>query len=230
MWTIIPKGTAMKRIIALLLIVALVAVAGCANMSRQDKGVLIGAGGGAAIGGVIGSQSGNTAVGAIIGAAIGGVAGGIIGDYMDDQAEEIQRDLEGARVERIGEGIKITFDSGILFDVNKADLKPAAQQNLAELAQILNKYSDTEILIEGHTDATGSAEYNMTLSRNRADAVARYLERQQVMPTRFTLMAYGEEQPIADNTTVDGRTANRRVELAIFANDKLKKEAERKAG
>ena len=154
----------------------------------------------------------------------------IVAALTDQQAAEIERDLEGATVERVGEGIKITFDSGILFAVDKSDLQPAAQQNLAELAVILNKYADTEILIEGHTDASGSADYNMTLSRNRADSVARYLEVQHVMPTRFTLMAYGEEQPIADNTTVDGRAANRRVELAIFANDKLKKEAERKAG
>ena len=136
----------------------------------------------------------------------------------------------GSTCQRIGEGIKITFDSGILFDVDRSELQPAARTNLTKLAGILNKYDDTEILIEGHTDATGSAEHNMALSRNRADSVARYLEGQQVIPTRFTLMAYGEEQPIADNTTTAGRAANRRVELAIMANDKLKKEAERKAG
>ena len=220
----------LRKPFAIVVLVGLVVLAGCASMSNQDKGVLIGAGSGAAIGGVIGNQSGNTAIGAIIGAAVGGVAGGLIGDYMDDQAEEIQRDLEGATVERIGEGIKITFDSGILFDVDKSDLQPAAKGNLANLAEVLNKYSDTEILIEGHTDATGSAEHNLNLSRNRADAVAKYLERNQVVPTRFTLMAYGEEQPVADNTTASGRAANRRVEIAIMANDKLKKEAQRKAG
>jgi outer membrane protein OmpA-like peptidoglycan-associated protein len=244
------------------LLALLLGLAGCASMNNKEKGIAIGAGSGAAIGGVIGSQSGNTAVGAIIGAAIGGVAGGLIGDYMDDQAEEIQRDLEGARVERIGEGIKITFDSGILFDVDRSELQPAATTNLANLAEILNKYEDTEILfdvdrsalqpeaevnlarlagilnkyedteilIEGHTDATGSAEHNLTLSHNRANSVARYLESHQVVPTRFTIMGYGESQPIADNGTSAGRAANRRVELAIMANDKLKKEAERRAG
>jgi outer membrane protein OmpA-like peptidoglycan-associated protein len=219
----------MKYLAPILLVVLLIALVGC-GMSNQDKGVLIGAGTGAAIGGVIGENSGNTAVGAIIGAAIGGVAGGIIGDYMDDQAEEIERDLEGATVERIGEGIKITFDSGILFNVNESGLQPAAKTNLANLAEILQKYEDTAVLIEGHTDATGTSDYNMTLSRNRASSVAAYLEAAQVMPTRFTIMGYGEEQPIADNTTVAGRAANRRVELAIMANDKLKKEAERRAG
>ncbi len=220
----------MKTIARILLFAVLITVVGCAGMSNQDKGVLIGAGSGAAIGGAIGSSSGNTAVGAIIGAAVGGLAGGLIGDYMDDQAAEIQRDLEGATVERIGEGIKITFDSGILFDVNESTMSSAARENLTRLAGILNKYDDTEILIEGHTDATGSAEYNMTLSRNRANAVAVFLESAQVIPTRFTIMGYGEEQPVADNTTPDGRAANRRVELAIMANDKLKQEAQRKAG
>jgi outer membrane protein OmpA-like peptidoglycan-associated protein len=215
----------MKFIASILILAMLLTVAGC-GMSNQTKGAIIGAGSGAAIGGAIGSQSGNTAMGAIIGAAVGGVAGGLIGDYMDDQAEEIQRDLEGATVERIGEGIKITFDSGILFDVNKATLHPEAQTNLASLAEILNKYEDTEILIEGHTDASGSAEYNLGLSRDRAGSVANYLESSQVLPTRFTIMGYGEEQPIADNTTTAGKAANRRVELAIMANDKLKKEAE----
>jgi len=219
----------MKHFSRILLVMALVALVGC-GMSAQDKGVLLGAGGGAAIGGVIGSNSGNTAVGAIIGAAIGGVAGGLIGDYMDDQAEEIQADLEGATVERIGEGIKITFDSGILFEVNESSLQEAAQANLTNLATILQKYEDTEILIEGHTDASGSSDYNMELSRNRANSVAAYLEGAQVLPTRFTIMGYGEEQPVADNTTVDGRSANRRVDLAIMANDKLKEEALRKAG
>jgi len=220
----------MKVIARLLIVTLLLAFAGCAGMSNQEKGVLIGAGSGAAVGGAIGSQSGNTALGAIIGAAIGGLAGGLIGDYMDDQAEEIQRDLEGATVERIGEGIKITFDSGILFDVAESSLHAEAETNLTKLAEILNKYDDTEILIEGHTDATGSDDYNMTLSRNRASAVAVHLEGARVLPTRFTIMGYGEAQPVADNTSASGRASNRRVELAIMANDKLKKEAERKAG
>ncbi|HEX9641713.1 MAG TPA: glycine zipper domain-containing protein, partial [Candidatus Krumholzibacteria bacterium] len=125
-------------------------VAGCAT--KTQGGAIIGAGAGGAIGAIIGERSGNTAMGALIGAAIGGAAGAYIGHYMDKQAEEIQRDLEGATVERVGEGIKITFDSGILFDINKAALQPAAQANLDRLAVILQKYADTNILIEGHTD------------------------------------------------------------------------------
>lgn len=179
--------------------------------------------------GVIGNQAGNTTVGAIIGAAVGGAAGAWIGDYMDDQAAEIERDLEGATVERIGEGIKITFDSGILFAVDRSELQPAARQNLDELAVILNKYADTDVLIEGHTDSSGSEDYNPGLSRNRAQAVANYLGSRQVLAPRFTIMGYGEAQPVADNATAGGRAANRRVELAIMANDKLKKAAENKS-
>ena len=204
------------------------AIAGCAT--RTKTGAVIGAGTGGAIGAIIGKQSGNTAVGAIIGAAVGGAAGAYIGRYMDRQAEEIQRDLAGAKVERVGEGIKITFDSGILFDSTKSELLPPGRSNLTQLATILNKYPDTDVLIEGHTDSQGTDEYNMTLSRSRSQSVANYLSGQQVDATRFTTMGYGESQPIADNELAEGRALNRRVELAIMANDKLKGEAEKMAG
>jgi outer membrane protein OmpA-like peptidoglycan-associated protein len=200
---------------------------GC-GMSNTKKGAGIGAAAGGVIGGVIGHQSGNTAVGAIIGAAVGGAAGAYIGNYMDKQAAEIQRDLEGAKVERVGEGIKITFDSGLLFDVDKSALKPASKTNLNDLATILNKYADTNILIEGHADADGTEEHNLDLSQRRSQSVANYLATQQVMETRLTTMGYGESQPIADNSTAEGKAQNRRVEVAIYANDKLKKEAEKK--
>ncbi|MGD9546255.1 MAG: OmpA family protein [Candidatus Krumholzibacteriia bacterium] len=221
----------MKKWISLLLLVALIAgAAGCANMNRQQKGTVIGAGTGAAIGGIIGKNSGDTAMGALLGAMVGGAAGAYIGGYMDDQAEEIERDLEGASVERVGEGIKITFDSGILFEVAKSDLQAGARTNLGNLSAILQKYSDTDILIEGHTDADGAEDYNLELSRNRANSVANYLSGLGVDATRFTIMGYGETQPIADNATVEGKRQNRRVELAIMANNKLKKIAEQKAG
>jgi outer membrane protein OmpA-like peptidoglycan-associated protein len=221
----------MKKILAIILIAALVlGTFGCASMSRKEKGAAIGGASGAAVGAAIGSKSGNTLLGAILGAAVGGVAGAYIGNYMDKQAAEIEQDLQGAQVERVGEGIKVTFDSGILFDVNKATLRPEAQANLRDLARILNKYPDTNVLIEGHTDATGSEEYNLELSRARAQAVANFLAGMQVDPTRFTIMGYGESQPIASNESVEGRQANRRVELAIMANDKLKKVAESRAG
>jgi outer membrane protein OmpA-like peptidoglycan-associated protein len=212
---------------ALAIVVAATSIS--CGMSNTQKGAIGGAAAGGAIGGVIGHQSGNTAVGAIIGAAVGGAAGAYIGNYMDKQAAEIQRDLEGAKVERIGEGIKITFDTGLLFDVDKAALKPASKTNLTNLAVILNKYPDTNILIEGHADSDGTEEHNLQLSESRAKSVANYLAGQQVMETRFTTMGYGESQPIADNGTDAGKAQNRRVEVAIYANDKLKKEAGKKA-
>jgi outer membrane protein OmpA-like peptidoglycan-associated protein len=203
-------------------------VVGCS--SKKGTGTLIGAGTGGAIGAVIGKQAGNTAVGAILGAAVGGAAGAYIGNYMDNQAAEIDRDLEGATVERVGEGIKITFDSGILFDVGKATLRPAAEANLSQLGEILQKYPDTNILVEGHTDATGSDELNLSLSRQRAQSVSNYLANLGVDATRFTEMGYGESQPLAANDTDYGRQQNRRVELAIMANEKLKDAAERREG
>ena len=223
------RRSVMRTIITIILLTVMIAgVHQSCGMSKTAEGAAIGAMAGAAVGGIIGKQTGNTAAGAIIGGAVGGAAGAYIGNYMDKQAEEIQADLEGAKVERIGEGIKITFDSGILFDVNKATLRPEAKANLDKLAVILNKYADTNILIEGHTDATGADEYNLELSRNRASSVSNYLAGLAVDSTRFTTMGYGESQPIATNDTDGGRQQNRRVEIAIMANDKLKKAAEEK--
>jgi len=219
----------MKRTVGVMLVVLmLLGTIGCA--SNQAKGTVIGAAAGGVVGGLIGKKAGNTAVGAIIGAVVGGAAGNYIGNYMDKQAEEMKQDIAGAKIERVGEGIKITFDSGLLFDVNKASLKAASIENLKNLAKILNKYEDTEIVLEGHTDATGSEEYNLQLSRSRANSVANYLKNLNVRETRFTVMGYGESQPIASNETIEGRQMNRRVEVAIFANDKLKKMAEKEAG
>jgi outer membrane protein OmpA-like peptidoglycan-associated protein len=217
----------MRKLTALALVLVLLVPLGCAT--RTQTGAVIGAGSGAVVGGAIGHAAGNTAVGAIVGAAVGGAAGAYIGNYMDKQAEEIERDLEGAEVERVGEGIKITFDSGIMFDVARADLRAEAQSNLNQLSTILQKYSDTNILIEGHTDSQGSEDYNLELSQRRAQSVANHLSAQQVAATRFTMMGYGEAQPIASNESLEGRQQNRRVEIAIMANDKLKKAAEEKA-
>jgi outer membrane protein OmpA-like peptidoglycan-associated protein len=219
----------MKKLTAILLVISIsFALYGCSSWSRAEKGAVAGAAAGGAVGAAIGHQYGNTALGAILGAAIGGAAGAYIGNYMDKQAAEIERDIEGATVERVGEGIKITFDSGILFAFNKSELQSEAQENLSKLAGILKKYEDTDILIEGHTDSTGPEEYNFELSERRAESVARHLSMEQVSIARFTLMGYGEAQPVADNATDKGRQENRRVEVAIMANDKLKKVAEEK--
>jgi outer membrane protein OmpA-like peptidoglycan-associated protein len=215
-----------KKIIALWLILSLVLMGmGCVELTRMQKGAAIGAGAGSVAGGLIGHANDNTAVGVLLGAAIGGAAGAYIGNYMDKQAAEIERDIAGARVERVGEGIKITFNSGIMFDVNKAVLKDECRGELSELATILKKYDDTNVLLEGHTDSTGREEYNLDLSKRRSQSVANYLATQNVNPTRFTIMGYGESQPIVSNENADGRAQNRRVEVAIYANEKLKKVA-----
>jgi outer membrane protein OmpA-like peptidoglycan-associated protein len=198
----------------------------CASMNKTAKGGIIGAAGGAVVGGVIGKIAGNTLLGAIAGAALGGAAGAFIGRHMDKQAEEMRRDLQGAKIERVGEAIKITFDSGLLFDVNKYDLRDASRENLTKLAAILNKYPDTNILVEGHTDSTGTREINQPLSDNRAKSVATFLATFNVQSARFTVHGYGPDQPIGDNGTLEGRQQNRRVDLAIMANDKLKKIAQ----
>lgn len=215
-----------KLFSALCFFVAGTLLVGC-NATRTQKGGAIGAGGGAVIGGVIGNRSGNTAVGAIIGAAVGGATGALIGRRMDKQAEELSNDLKGAKVERIGEGIKITFDSGLMFDLNKSNLSAATETNLVQLASTLKKYNDTNILIEGHTDASGTDKYNQELSEKRAASVKSFLLAQSIDSQRMTAIGYGEDQPIASNKTENGSQQNRRVEVAIFANEKMKKAAEK---
>lgn len=198
---------------------------GCANWSNTGKGAAIGGGTGGAIGGLIGSRSGNTAAGAIIGAAVGGAGGAAIGKYMDKQAKELEA-IEAAEVERVGEGIKLTFESGILYGFDSYDLTPASQESVMELARILNEYSDTNVMVEGHTDNKGSADYNKGLSERRATSVANYLKMQGVDGERITTRGLGLENPIESNDTETGRTKNRRVEIAIWANDELKEKAE----
>jgi len=217
----------MRRTLVGILAISLVMFSfGCAGMNHTARGAIIGAAAGGAVGTAIGAIAGNTLLGAIAGAAVGGAAGAFIGRHMDKQAAEMRRDLQGARVDRVGEGIKITFDSGLMFDINKSDLRAASRENLTKLAAILNKYPDTNILVEGHTDSTGTREINMPLSENRAKSVAAFLETLKVGPARFAVHGYGPDQPIGDNGTVDGRQQNRRVDLAIMANDKLKKIAQ----
>ncbi|NMM49609.1 OmpA family protein [Marinigracilibium pacificum] len=215
----------LRKISSYLIVTSLLIFSGC-KANKTQKGAVIGAGGGAVIGGVIGKQSDNTAIGAIIGATVGGAAGALIGRQMDKQAEELRKDLEGAEVERVGEGIKITFDSGLMFPLDSYQLTSETKDNLNELSETLNKYDDTNILIEGHTDATGSDEYNEELSEKRANSVANYLVANNVDLSRLKTMGYGEDQPIASNDTKTGRQQNRRVEVAIYANEKMKKAAE----
>lgn len=222
--------------IMVMLFVASTLLYGCdatRNASNKQKGAVIGSAGGAVIGGVIGNNTGdgNTALGAIIGGVVGGAAGAIIGNRMDEQAKEIEQEIPGAEVERVGEGINVTFDesSGVYFDSEKFTINAASQATLNKLAAIFKEYPDTNILVEGHTDSSGSDTYNLTLSKNRAQAVTSYLVNNGVSKGRFETKWYGETQPKYDNNTADGRAKNRRVELAIVANEKMQKEAEEAA-
>ncbi len=204
--------------------------------SNRDKGVVIGAAGGAVIGGVIGNNVGNknnTALGAILGAAVGGVAGGVIGNKMDKQAEKIKTELPGAKVERVGEGIDVTFDednpdgtkAGVYFETNKYNISNNSKLALDKLQKIFAEYADTYILIEGHTDNVGTNEYNSGLSQRRADAVGNYLRTAGVSASRLIIRWYGETQPKVSNDSDANRALNRRVQFVITANEKMKAEA-----
>jgi outer membrane protein OmpA-like peptidoglycan-associated protein len=194
--------------------------------SNAVKGGAIGAAAGGVLGGVIAGKD-NTAVGAIIGATVGGTAGALIGRRMDKQAEELRNDLKGAKVERVGEGIKITFDSGLMFATNQSALNFDTKENLKNLSTTLQKYEDTNVLIEGHTDNTGTDEYNLELSKKRASSVQDYLVSLGLNYQRLEIAGYGESQPITENDSAAGRQANRRVEVAIYANDKMQRMAKR---
>jgi len=200
--------------LVLLLVWALTA---CASLSRKEKGAAIGAAAGGVVGGVIGNQTGSTARGAIIGAVVGGAAGAIIGHQMDQQAKELQQNIPGATVTRVGEGIAVTFASGLLYDFDSDVVRADAGQNLRALAASLEKYPNTDLLIVGHTDAVGTSEYNQALSERRATAAANYLEAQGVAAGRLRAVGRGETEPIAGNDTEAGRQLNRRVEIAIYS-------------
>ncbi len=201
------------------LMIAGTTLTGCANLSKTEKGAAVGAGAGAAVGGAIGKATGSTAKGAIIGAVVGGTAGAVIGQQMDKQARELDRELEGAQVERVGEGIQITFDSAILFGFDSSELAPDARSNLRDLAASLEKYPNTEVLIVGHTDDKGTDSYNQSLSERRARSAAQFLTTQGVARSRITTMGKGEMEPVASNASESGRAENRRVEIAIYASD-----------
>lgn len=195
------------------------------NTSNRTKGAIIGATAGAATGAVVGKK--NRAVAIILGAAIGGVAGGLIGEYMDKQAAKLDEELENAKVERVGEGILITFDSGILFDFDSYAIKSSTRSNLEELAPTLIKYDDTNVLVLGHTDSTGETAYNESLSQKRASSVTNFLVSKGVGSGRLDPDGYGESDPVASNETDEGRELNRRVEVVVVANKELQRAAKR---
>ncbi|MBT8261476.1 MAG: OmpA family protein [Bacteroidia bacterium] len=205
------------------------------NANNKQKGAVIGAAGGAILGAIIGNnvgKGGNSEAGAVIGGVVGGAAGVIIGDRMDKQAQKIEEEIPGAKVERVDDGIVVTFDenSGVYFATNKYNINEASQTTLDKLAGVLVEYPDTDVLVVGHTDSTGADEYNMTLSKNRANAVTNYFTQNKGLnPSRFTTNWYGETSPVADNNTAEGRAQNRRVNIAIVPNEKMIKDAEKQA-
>jgi len=199
------------------------------NANNTQKGAGIGVVAGGVIGGILGNnlgKGGNTALGAAIGAAVGGGTGALIGNKMDKQARQIDQALPGASVERVGEGIKLTLnENAVRFDTNKSTLTTQAKTNLDKLVPVLNEYADTDINIYGYTDSTGKAEYNLTLSEQRAASVKNYLISKGLKASRFKTSGLGIADPIASNETVEGRSQNRRVEFAITANDKMVNDA-----
>jgi len=203
----------------------LLLLAGCAT--KAQTGAIVGASGGAVVGGVIGKVAGSTATGAIIGAVVGGAAGAIIGHEMDKQAKELDQNIEGATVERVGEGIKVTFASGLLFDFDSNVLRPEAQTNLRALGASLQKYPGSDLLILGHTDQLGTTEYNQRLSERRANAAATFLIANGVSGTRIGTRGLGETEPVGSNETEQGRQANRRLEVSIFASKEARAAAQK---
>jgi outer membrane protein OmpA-like peptidoglycan-associated protein len=213
------------RIMPLLIITVVLFTASC-SLTRTQKGAGIGAVAGGAAGAVIGHASGNTAVGAVIGATVGGVTGAIIGNQMDKQAAEIKNEVPGVNVERVGEGIVIEFTNDVLFGFDSYALTYDARSNLDKLEAILTRYPDTDIEVHGHTDSKGAAKYNQNLSEQRAGAVRNYLVSKNIKSSRITAIGFGETQPKYTNETSAGRDQNRRVEFAITANEKMRREAE----
>lgn len=198
-----------------------------AKLKKSQKGALIGVGAGAIIGGLIGKNNKNTAIGAIIGATVGGAAGAVIGNHMDKQAEKLRKDLGNtARVERVGEGVKLTFDSALLFDFGSSQLRSETQESLRNMAQTLKNDGQSNLLVEGHTDSVGSTEFNRALSEKRAQMVSDFLIGEGVPAVRFKIVGQGESNPIAANSTETGRQQNRRVEMALYASDEMKKAAQ----
>lgn len=203
-------------------------IAGC-NATKSQKGAVIGGTAGAVGGTIIGKAAGNKTLGTIIGAVVGGTAGAIIGRDMDKQAEQIKNDIPGAKVERVDEGIKVEFNEKILFAFSKSDIGDSAKKNLNALVGVLNKYPNTNIEIQGHTDSRGTDDYNLGLSIRRATTVRDYLQSKGIATSRMTIKGYGESAPAYTNDTPEGQAQNRRVEFIITANEKMKADAEKQA-
>lgn len=213
----------MKKYLASLLTVLLVATPSFAQVddhAKAKKGAIIGGVAGTIVGAVIGNNRGKHSAkrGAIAGAVAGTAAGAIVGAMMDKQEREL-RQIEGVNVQRVDEDeLKVTVGNDVLFDYNSAGLRSASRQSLREMADVFDKYPNTTISVQGHTDSRGSASYNERLSERRASSVAQYLQSLGVRGSRIRTIGYGESSPRATNSTASGRQLNRRVEIHINAN------------
>ena len=223
----------MKKYVLSFMCVAII-FSGCSNMSKTGKGTLIGSGAGAAIGAglgaIIGKDGKGAAIGAAIGTAVGAGAGAVIGKKMHKKAEELAA-LENAQIETVEdanglEAIKVTFDSGILFDFNKSTLQAAAKKQLDQFAAEMADLPDTDITVLGHTDNVGTAEANQKVSDARAASVSNYLQAKGIAKDRIVAEGHSYNDPVADNSTAEGRAQNRRVEIYISANENMIKAAE----
>ncbi len=219
----------LRHRVPLVLLITALFLGGCSALSNTQKGAVIGAGAGAAGGAAVGNAAGGTAEGAIIGAVVGGAAGAIIGRRMDTKAEELNEALENADVERVGEGIKVTFDSGILFDFDSDALREEARTNLGEFAASMEDFEESNVLVVGHTDSKGSEEYNQKLSDRRAGAAMGYLTERGMSSSRTNSVGRGETEPVASNETEEGRQQNRRVEVAIYASEEYRERVQEQA-
>lgn len=210
------------RLFTLILCLGIIFV-GCNN---TQKGAAIGTGGGALVGAIIGKMAGNTAVGAALGGAIGAGTGAIIGNRMDKakkQAEQVQNAQVQSVTDKNGfSAVKVTFDSGILFATNKAELNASAKNSLAQFANVLNSNKDCDVAIIGHTDNTGSDAINQPLSVSRANSVSNYLKSCGVQASQIkSVEGQGSTNPVADNSTAAGRQQNRRVEVYMYASQEM---------
>lgn len=215
----------MKTKITLLITAAALIISGCASDNQNTmKGAGIGAAAGGALGAIIGHQSGNRGKGAAIGALLGAGIGGYAGRRMDQQAKELEKIAETKRTEQ---GLVTKLKSDILFETGKADLKPQAKTNLKEMATIMKKYPENVLAVKGYTDATGSDKTNQVLSQKRADAVKKELTANGLPTDVIATQGLGPANPIGDNSNVDGRKQNRRVEIEVTV-DESKIPAEKK--
>ena len=214
---------------------SLVILAGCNSMNNTTKGGIIGGAGGAVLGGIIGKVAGNTAVGAAIGTAVGAGAGILIGKKMDKARQAVAQQVPQAQVEEVKDtnglkAVKVTFDSGLLFAKNKADLSSSAKTSLVKFAEVLKENTDMDLAIYGHTDSTGSDAINDPLSLRRAESVSGYLSTCGVSTKQFKVIeGKGSKLPVASNETVEGRAQNRRVEVYLYASEEMIKQAEAEA-